>query len=116
MAVEDGPARQADDADLRALLFQLLRGLEDDADLTAGRDKREVLALDLVHERGVLHNDIELRHMLINGNHGVVLIDFQLSKALHPKPEVHVKACTEAEIRAEKRQIAASFIVCACEW
>ena len=66
---------------------------------------RCIAAFDKIHDRGVLHNDIELRHMLINSKGEVIIIDFQESRALKPRGEVGLQRATEADIRMEKRKI-----------
>ncbi|KAG7099406.1 hypothetical protein E1B28_001259 [Marasmius oreades] len=66
---------------------------------------RCVEAFQKLHECGVLHGDVELRHMLIGGDGKVTIIDFQESRALEAIEAVHLKPATPAELRREMRKV-----------
>ena len=74
-------------------------------DMSIALKRKCIAALDRIHERGVLHGDVELRHMLVNAEGDVTIIDFQMSQALRPIKEVGLEACTVADIRVEKRKV-----------
>ncbi|KAJ6509257.1 hypothetical protein C8R47DRAFT_14745 [Mycena vitilis] len=67
--------------------------------------KRCVEAFAKVHAAGVLHGDVELRHMLIGGDARVTIIDFQESRALEPNAAVQLVAATPDELRLEMRKV-----------
>lgn len=64
-----------------------------------------VLAFDKIHSRGVLHNDVALRHMLIGSKGNVVIIDFQKSQVLPGDDTFGIEDCSQADIRLEKRKV-----------
>ncbi|KAJ7900054.1 hypothetical protein B0H14DRAFT_2672085, partial [Mycena olivaceomarginata] len=67
--------------------------------------KRCVKAFEQLHAAGVLHGDVELRHMLIGGDARVTIIDFQASRALEPNAAVGLVAATPDELRMEMRKV-----------
>ncbi|KAJ7655093.1 hypothetical protein DFH06DRAFT_490379 [Mycena polygramma] len=67
--------------------------------------KRCVEAFKKLHAAGVLHGDVELRHMLIGGDARVTIIDFQESRALEPNAAVQLMADTPDELRLEMRKV-----------
>ncbi|KAL5494697.1 hypothetical protein ACEPAI_158 [Sanghuangporus weigelae] len=76
------------------------------SDAMSGQLKRRcIAAFNKIHDRGVLHNDVELRHMLISSSGDVTIIDFQESCAIKPIKEVGLGRASEADIRMEKRKI-----------
>lgn len=79
--------------------------IEATEDMSDFLKRKCIAAFDRVHERGVLHGDAELRHMLISAEGDVTLIDFQLSQALRPIKEVGLEACTQDDIRLERRKV-----------
>ncbi|KAG9019542.1 hypothetical protein FRB90_000851 [Tulasnella sp. 427] len=59
-----------------------------------------------LHAQGVLHNDVELRHMLINdARDKVMIIDFQESKSLYPCEDVGLKGCTQEDLDKEMQTV-----------
>ena len=79
--------------------------IEASPDMPDSIKKKCIEAFDKIHAFGVLHNDVELRHMLISAEGNPVIIDFQLSQAVKPLSELGVAACTEEEIKLEKRKV-----------
>ncbi|KAF7310647.1 Serine/threonine protein kinase [Mycena chlorophos] len=79
--------------------------IEASADMPNVLKKRCVQAYEQLHTAGVLHGDVELRHMLIGGDARVTLIDFQESKALAPNPAVQLAAASPEELRFEMRKV-----------
>ena len=79
--------------------------VEASEDMSNHLKRKCIAAFDAIHAQGVLHNDVELRHMLISAEGHVTIIDFQMSRALDPVPEVGLAQATEADIRLEKRKI-----------
>jgi len=63
--------------------------------------KKIVRAYKAIHKAGVMHNDTELRHMLITDQNDICLIDWQLSKSLHPNEDVDLKRCTKKQLESE---------------
>ena len=66
---------------------------------------RVVDAFDRIHSRGVLHNDVELRHMLIGGDGRVTIIDFEKSKTNVKFPELKLERASRDEVREEIRRV-----------
>ncbi|KAJ7783477.1 hypothetical protein DFH07DRAFT_995622 [Mycena maculata] len=79
--------------------------LEASSDMPHVLKKRCVQAFEKLHEAGVYHGDVELRHMLIGADARVTLIDFQASRALVPNPAVHLAAASPDELRMEMRKV-----------
>ncbi|KAL0580287.1 hypothetical protein V5O48_001704 [Marasmius crinis-equi] len=79
--------------------------IEASTDMPLVLKDRCVEAFEKIHARGVLHGDVELRHMLIGGDGKVTVIDFQESRALVPIPDLHLKATTFEEMRMEMRKV-----------
>ncbi|KAJ3823890.1 hypothetical protein F5880DRAFT_1612476 [Lentinula raphanica] len=78
--------------------------IEASTDMPLSLKQRCVDAISQIHSCGVLHGDIELRHMLIGGDARVTIIDFQESTALEPNEELFLFPATEAEQRMEMRK------------
>ncbi|KAG8899251.1 hypothetical protein FRC00_001687 [Tulasnella sp. 408] len=65
-----------------------------------------VKAFEKLHAKGVLHNDIELRHILISDTQDkVMIIDFQESRSLHPCDDVGLRECTQADLDKEMNKV-----------
>ena len=79
--------------------------VEASEDMSDYLKRKCITAFDEIHARGVLHNDVELRHMLVSSTGEVTIIDFQMSRALKPKHEVGLQRATEDDIRLEKRKV-----------
>lgn len=70
-------------------------------------DKRECMAaLDKVHERGVLHGNLKLRHVLRCIDMRMMLVGFANARALVPMPQYGIEKATEADLVFEKRKLA----------
>lgn len=68
--------------------------------------ERAMQGLEMLHSRGILHGDIELRHVLIGGDGAVTFIDFQLSRSTNPDESVGLEKAEDEEFRFEKRLLA----------
>jgi hypothetical protein len=68
--------------------------------------ERAMQGLEMLHSRGILHGDIELRHVLIGGDGAVTFIDFQLSRSTNPDDSVGLEKAEDEEFRFEKRLLA----------
>ncbi|KAL0072153.1 hypothetical protein AAF712_001076 [Marasmius tenuissimus] len=79
--------------------------IEASSDMPLVLKDRCVEAFEKLHARGVLHGDVELRHMLIGGDGKVTIIDFQQSRALEPILDVRLERATPAELRKEMRKV-----------
>lgn len=79
--------------------------VEASEDMSNHLKRKCIAAFDAIHAQGVLHNDVELRHMLISAEGRVTIIDFQESRALSPMPLIKLEQATEDELRLEKRKI-----------
>ncbi|GBE78267.1 hypothetical protein SCP_0111500 [Sparassis crispa] len=64
-----------------------------------------VEGLEKIHAKGVLHGDIELRHILIGGDCRVTFIDFQESRSLRPYPDVMLGKADRPEFEMEMRML-----------
>jgi hypothetical protein len=71
-------------------------------------DQKELVlfAWRKLHAKGILHNDPQLRHILISDDRTKVqIIDFQESRSLYPCEDVGLKACTRDEIDKEYAKV-----------
>ncbi|OJA12051.1 hypothetical protein AZE42_06699 [Rhizopogon vesiculosus] len=68
--------------------------------------ERAMEGLEMLHSRGILHGDIELRHVLIGGDGAVTFIDFQLSRSTTPDESIGLEKGEDEEFRFEKRMLA----------
>lgn len=68
--------------------------------------ERAMEGLEMLHSRGILHGDIELRHVLIGGDGAVTFIDFQLSRTTTPDESIGLEKAEDEEFRFEKRMLA----------
>ncbi|KAG1757381.1 hypothetical protein EDB19DRAFT_1900909 [Suillus lakei] len=68
--------------------------------------ERAMEGLEMLHSRGILHGDIELRHVLIGGDGAVTFIDFQLSRSTNPDESVGLEKAEDEEFLFEKRLLA----------
>ncbi|KAI0274683.1 hypothetical protein BC834DRAFT_5389 [Gloeopeniophorella convolvens] len=66
---------------------------------------RVVEAFRKLHERGVVHGDVALRHILIGADARITLIDFQASRADIPNKEVGLEAASPGEKELEMRRV-----------
>ena len=66
---------------------------------------RVVEAFQKLHERGVLHGDVALRHILIGADARVTLIDFQASRADEPNEDLGLEAAYPGEKDLEMRRV-----------
>jgi hypothetical protein len=66
---------------------------------------RVVEAFQKLHERGVLHGDVALRHILIGADARVTLIDFQASRADEPNEDLGLAAAYPGEKDLEMRRV-----------
>ncbi|KAG8967243.1 hypothetical protein FRC03_010318 [Tulasnella sp. 419] len=62
-------------------------------------------AYKAIHAAGVLHNDVELRHMIVTPDDKAMIIDFQMSRSLKPNRDVSLRSCTPGELKAEMRKV-----------
>ncbi|KAI9455850.1 hypothetical protein F5148DRAFT_1225310 [Russula earlei] len=66
---------------------------------------RVVEAFQKLHDRGVLHGDVALRHILIGADARVTLIDFQASRADEPNEDLGLHAVYPGEKEFEMRRV-----------
>jgi hypothetical protein len=66
---------------------------------------RVVEAFQNLHERGVVHGDVALRHILIGADARVTLIDFQASRADEPNEELGLAMTYPGEKDLELRRV-----------
>ena len=66
---------------------------------------RVVEAFQKLHERGVVHGDVALRHILIGADARVTLIDFQASRADEPNEDLGLEAAYPGEKDLEMRRV-----------
>lgn len=68
--------------------------------------EKVVEAFEKLHAKGILHNDVELRHMLISDDRSrVMLIDFQESRSLNPVEAVGLQECAQEELEKEMKTV-----------
>ncbi|KAI9445157.1 hypothetical protein H4582DRAFT_2070874 [Lactarius indigo] len=66
---------------------------------------RVVEAFQKLHERGIVHGDVALRHILIGADARVTLIDFQASRADDPNEDLGLAATYPGEKELEMRRV-----------
>ncbi|KAI0004294.1 hypothetical protein BJV74DRAFT_810492 [Russula compacta] len=66
---------------------------------------RVVEAFQKLHEKGVVHGDVALRHILIGADARVTLIDFQASRADEPNEDLGLAATSPGEKDLEMRRV-----------
>jgi len=66
---------------------------------------RVVETFQKLHERGVVHGDVALRHILIGADARVTLIDFQASRADEPNEDLGLEASYPGEKDLEMRRV-----------
>lgn len=74
-------------------------------DMSNHLKRKCIAAFDAIHKCGVLHNDIELRHMLIGADGKVSIIDFQASRVKKPLKDVGLLEAKDDQFRLEDRLI-----------
>ena len=62
-------------------------------------------AYNSIHACGVLHNNVDLRHILISAEGRPVIIELQHGQALKPHTELGIAECTEDQLVLEKRKV-----------
>jgi hypothetical protein len=62
-------------------------------------------AFEKIHARGVLHGDVELRHMLIGGDGNVTITDFHMSRVLVPRVDIMMLPAEPKEFKLEMRKV-----------
>ncbi|KAJ8702840.1 hypothetical protein PTI98_001517 [Pleurotus ostreatus] len=81
--------------------------MEASSDMPNVLKQRCIAAIQRIHDQGVLHGDIQLRHMLIGGNAKVSIVDFDGGRAILPNEAVKVgKASAEDLDKEMKRAMA----------
>ncbi|KAF8271349.1 hypothetical protein EI94DRAFT_1720409 [Lactarius quietus] len=66
---------------------------------------RVVDAFRKLHERGIVHGDVALRHILIGADARVILIDFQASRADDPNEDLGLEGTYPGEKELEMRRV-----------
>ncbi|KAF9270409.1 hypothetical protein L218DRAFT_952544 [Marasmius fiardii PR-910] len=79
--------------------------IEASTDMPLMLKARCVEAFKKIHDRGVLHGDVELRHIFIGGDGKVTIIDFQESRALEAIEAVNLTRATPEELKKEMRKV-----------
>jgi hypothetical protein len=79
--------------------------IEASADMPNVLKERCIEAFEKIHACGVLHGDVELRHMLIGGDGKVTIINFQRSRALVPNLDVMLLEATPSDLKLEMRKV-----------
>lgn len=79
--------------------------IEASADMPSVLKERCIEAFEKIHACGILHGDVELRHMLIGGDGKVTIINFQRSRALVPNLGVMLLEATPSDLKLEMRKV-----------
>lgn len=79
--------------------------IEASPDMPTVLKQRCIEAFENIHQRGVLHGAVELRHMLIGGDCKVTIIDFQMSRSLVPNADVMLLQAEPWELSLEMRKV-----------
>jgi hypothetical protein len=66
---------------------------------------RIVDAYRQLHAKGILHDDVETRHMLVSDDGRITIIDFNLSRVLKGNEPLGLAPCSLSELRLEKIQV-----------
>ncbi|KIM84627.1 hypothetical protein PILCRDRAFT_818205 [Piloderma croceum F 1598] len=79
--------------------------IEASPDMPIVLKQRCIEAFEKIHARGVLHGNVELRHMLIGGDGKVTIIDFHISRVLVPRADVMILPAEPNEFKLEMRKV-----------
>ena len=84
--------------------------IESSPDMPNVLKRRCVEAFEKLHAQGVLHGDVELRHMLINADAKTTIVDFKAGATCVPlenvdMEEVGLRKATPEEFRLEMRRV-----------
>ncbi|KDQ07896.1 hypothetical protein BOTBODRAFT_192145 [Botryobasidium botryosum FD-172 SS1] len=63
-----------------------------------------IRAYERLHLCGVLHGDVQLRHILVSGSKALI-VDFQKSASLFPNRSVELPKCTQDDLMAEMEDV-----------
>lgn len=58
-----------------------------------------------LHMHGILHDSVELRHILVNGSGRVQIVDFTKSRAKTPAPEYGIAEANDQDFEREMREV-----------
>ncbi|KAG5221544.1 Serine/threonine protein [Salix suchowensis] len=78
--------------------------MEASSDMPNVLKQRCIAAIQRIHDQGVLHGDIQLRHMLIGGNAKVSIVDFDGSRAILPNEAVKVGKASAEDLDKEMKR------------
>ena len=101
MGVYTGPGKIDIAMDLPHPIFWM----EASASMPVVLKDRVVEAFQKLHERGIVHGDVALRHILIGADTRVTLIDFQASRADDPNEDLGLAATYPGEKELEMRRV-----------
>ena len=101
MGVYTGPGKIDIAMDLPHPVFWM----EASASMPVVLKDRVVEAFQRLHERGIVHGDVALRHILIGADAGVTLIDFQASRADDPNEDLGLEGTYPGEKDLEMRRV-----------
>lgn len=96
------------DATSTSLIMELPHNsfwIEASEDMPVILKERCIAAVRKIHSHGVLHGDIELRHLLVGGDGRVTVIDFQESRARVPQPALGLDKAEDFEFEMECRRL-----------
>ncbi|KAH9064177.1 hypothetical protein EDB87DRAFT_1383586 [Lactarius vividus] len=101
MGVYTGPGKVDIAMDLPHPVFWM----EASASMPVVLKDRVVEAFQKLHERGIVHGDVALRHILVGADARVTLIDFQASRADDPNEDLGLAATYPGEKELEMRRV-----------
>ncbi|KAH9004406.1 hypothetical protein EDB86DRAFT_3072719 [Lactarius hatsudake] len=101
MGVYTGPGKIDIAMDLPHPVFWM----EASASMPVVLKDRVVEAFQKLHERGIVHGDVALRHILVGADARVTLIDFQASRADDPNEDLGLAATYPGEKELEMRRV-----------
>lgn len=79
---------------------------EVDPKSTPGHVKQKIIqAYDEIHASGVLHGDVQLRHILITDDEDICIVDWKSARSLTPMPSIGLHQCNPADFDAELQHV-----------
>ncbi|KAG8919277.1 hypothetical protein FRC01_001368 [Tulasnella sp. 417] len=79
---------------------------EVDPKSTSAHVKQKIIqAYDEIHASGVLHGDVQLRHILITDDEDICIVDWKSARSLTAMPSIGLHQCNPADLEAELQQV-----------
>lgn len=64
-----------------------------------------IQAYEEIHDSGVLHGDVQLRHILITDDEDICIVDWKSSRSLTAVPSIGLLQCSPEDLDAELQHV-----------